>query len=72
MAGTMTPSRLALLTVLQRTRAVNVAKTCGVHKSRVSRWATGEDVPSTEARARMAQRYGIPVDGWEPSTVYKI
>jgi hypothetical protein len=62
----MTPSRRALLAVLQRTTETFVAARCAVHKGRVSRWASGEGKPGPEARRRLHEIYGIPEDAWTP------
>lgn len=59
-----TDSRRALLAILQRTQAQYVAARCRVAPCTVSRWASGEIVPSQRARALLFQNYGIPVDGW--------
>lgn len=56
--------RRLLLAVLQRTRGIYVAARCRVHPSRVSRWVSGEDVPSPKARELLFANYGIPVDAW--------
>lgn len=55
----MSDGRRALLAVLQKTKAVHVAARLRVRPSTVSRWATGESVPSAVHAAKLQQIYGI-------------
>lgn len=61
----MTEGRRALLAVLQRTRALEVAARCRVAPSRVSEWASGRCRPSERARRVLLDVYHIPVGLWE-------
>lgn len=63
----MSESRKMLVRVLQRTNAEFVADRCGVHKSQVSRWASGETAPLPEHRKILEDNYGIPADRWTKS-----
>lgn len=67
----MTRGRIALLALLQLTTACRVAARCGVHKAQVSRWASGQTLPSEVARAVLESSYGIEARAWEePATGY--
>lgn len=61
--ATMKGRRL-LLAVLQRTTATELAARCGVHRSQVSRWASGEKIPSKRVQLALEALYGIPRTGW--------
>lgn len=58
-------ARRALLAVLQRTSARNVAARCGVSPQAVSQWASGRTRPSPEARARLETHFAIPASLWD-------
>ena len=58
--------RRALLSVLQKTRVIYVAARCRVSPSTVSRWASGERIPSTCHREVLASVYGIRASEWDP------
>lgn len=53
-----------LVSVLQRTTRVYIAARVGVHPSEVSRWTSGERIPTARHRAALHANYGIPVESW--------
>lgn len=63
----MTRGRIALLALLQVTTARRVAERCGVHPAQVSRWASGQTVPSEVARMVLESSYGIESRSWVAS-----
>jgi hypothetical protein len=63
-ARAVTRGRRALLAVLQIITAQEVAARVRVHKSNVSRWASGEWKPSRRARIMLAAHLRIPAEEW--------
>lgn len=59
-----TVGRRQLLHVLQRVKAIEVARICRVSKSAVSHWANGSCRPSEVSRDILATRYKIPAESW--------
>jgi len=59
-----TKARRRLLQVLQVTTAREVALRCGVHPSRVTRWASGESLPGEKPVGVLETVYGIPGRLW--------
>lgn len=64
-------ARLALLAVLQRTTAREVALRCRVTRSCVSSWGSGKSVPSPRAQVALSDIYGIDPRGWLPKSPYR-
>lgn len=48
-----------------RASGPEVAAACGVSKQSVACWRNGSKVPGPEARAKLAERYGIAVASWD-------
>jgi transcriptional regulator with XRE-family HTH domain len=65
----VTPARRSLLDVLQRTTTSAVAARCRCSKTRVSRWASGESIPSKRLQEALHTQYGIDPAGWAPALV---
>lgn len=61
----MTAGRRALLSVLQVLRGREIALRVRVHKSNVSRWASGAWQPSRRARIMLELHCRIPADLWD-------
>lgn len=59
-----TLGRRALLRVLQLTKASEVATRTGASKGSVSRWASGERLPSDLYADRLETLYGVNRSGW--------
>jgi transcriptional regulator with XRE-family HTH domain len=49
----------------RRGRIAELAREHGTHASTVSRWLTGETIPSQPSRLLLEQRVGIPRRLWE-------
>jgi len=61
----MNKGRDKLIAVLGRTKGVYVAARCNVHKSRVTRWASGESKPAPASRKVLDSSYGIKPHEWD-------
>lgn len=60
----LTAGRRALLAVLQRTSARNVAARCGVTPQAVSQWASGRSRPTGPRLTALWVNYGISPESW--------
>ena len=54
-----------LLNVLQRRTQREGAKEVGVSQSILSRWASGQTMPSFSSKASLQTVYGIPIAAWK-------
>lgn len=62
--ATMTRGRKALLAILQRTTAKEVAARVKVFPSTVSRWASGHSRPWVSGEVGLEAQYDIPRSAW--------
>jgi len=60
----VTRGRVALLGVLQRTSATEVAVRCRVSVAAVSKWASGQALPRPEHRELLEAGFRIAPDCW--------
>jgi hypothetical protein len=68
-AARTTAGRLALLAVLQRTTAAEVAARCDVTPAAVSKWSSGTSRPVPATRSKLESAYRIRAGAWdEPTT----
>jgi len=61
----MSEGRRQLLAALQILTATEIALRCGVTHSSVSRWASGQTVPSQKAQAALAEHVWTVVGPWK-------
>jgi transcriptional regulator with XRE-family HTH domain len=61
----MTPGRRQLLAALQVLSETEIALRVGVTQSAVSRWASGETVPSEQVQERLRQHVWTVVGPWK-------
>jgi len=65
----MTRGRLALIKILQRTTARDVAARCKVTPCRVSSWLAGDSRPNDTARVALEANYRIVASAWDEPAV---
>lgn len=61
----MTPGRRQLLAALQVLSATEVALRCRVSHTTVSRWASGEIIPSKRAQEMLSEHVWTVIGPWE-------
>jgi transcriptional regulator with XRE-family HTH domain len=61
----MTEGRRQLLAALQILSETEIALRCGVSQSAVSRWASGETIPSKRAQEMLREHVWTVVGPWE-------